>query len=449
MIVVGAGSGLEVSSQAANSGMSVAIVEEGPFGGTCLNRGCIPSKILIYCADVMEIIKNSATFGINARVESVDWDFMMSRAYQEIDSDALAIETVNKDNKNITVFNGTGHFTGEKTLEVNGQNITANTIVIAAGTRPFIPDIPGLEDVPFITSDEALRLPNQPKRLTIIGGGYVAAEMAHFFGAMGTDVTIVQRHNLLLRTEDEDVSQRFTEIYQRKFNLLLNAQIQKAYMDSNGIALDVLVNGETETVISDSLMLATGRIPNSDRLKVSNTGVEVDQLGFIKTDGYLETGVRGIWALGDIAGKYMLKHSANLEAAHVAHNALNRAQRVAVDYRAMPHAIFGSPQVASVGITEKQSKEEHIHCLTATYSYYNTAYGSSLEDRDGFVKVLAHPEDGEILGCHIIGQNASMLIQEVANAMRLRLPSDAITQSIYVHPALPEVVQRAFGELPR
>ena len=132
LIVVGAGSGLEVSSQAANSGMSVAIVEEGPFGGTCLNRGCIPSKILIYCADVMEIIKNSATFGINARVESVDWDFMMSRAYQEIDSDALAIETVNKDNKNITVFNGTGHFTGEKTLEVNGQNITANTIVIAA-----------------------------------------------------------------------------------------------------------------------------------------------------------------------------------------------------------------------------------------------------------------------------------------------------------------------------
>ena len=145
----------------------------------------------------------------------------------------------------------------------------------------------------------------------------------------------------------------------------------------------------------------------------------------------------------------MLKHSANLEAAHVAHNALNRAQRVAVDYRAMPHAIFGSPQVASVGITEKQSKEEHIHCLTATYSYYNTAYGSSLEDRDGFVKVLAHPEDGEILGCHIIGQNASMLIQEVANAMRLRLPSDAITQSIYVHPALPEVVQRAFGEIQR
>jgi len=449
LIVVGAGSGLEVSSQAANSGMSVAIVEEGPFGGTCLNRGCIPSKILIYCADVMEIIKNSATFGINARVESVDWDFMMSRAYQEIDSDALAIETVNKDNKNITVFNGTGHFTGEKTLEVNGQNITANTIVIAAGTRPFIPDIPGLEDVPFITSDEALRLPKQPKRLTIIGGGYIAAEMAHFFGAMGTDVTIVQRHNLLLRTEDEDVSQRFTEIYQRKFNLLLNAQIQKAYMDSNGIALDVLVDGETETIISDSLMLATGRIPNSDRLQVSNTGVEVDQMGFIKTDGYLETGVRGIWALGDIAGKYMLKHSANLEAAHVAHNALNRAQRVAVDYRAMPHAIFGSPQVASVGITERQSKEEHIHCLTATYSYYNTAYGSSLEDRDGFVKVLAHPEDGEILGCHIIGQNASMLIQEVANAMRLRLPSDAITQSIYVHPALPEVVQRAFGEIQR
>ena len=151
--------------------------------------------------------------------------------------------------------------------------------------------------------------------------------------------------------------------------------------------------------------------------------------------------------MGDIVGKYLLKHSANLEAAYAAHNIFNPSQKVAMDYRAMPHAIFASPQVASVGMTQQEAEDMGVLYSVARYDYYDTAYGSSIEDRDGFVKVLADPDSGEILGAHIIGTDASILIQEVANAMRLRQPIDAITQSIYVHPALPEVVQRAFGAL--
>ena len=446
-ILIGSGSGLEVSSEAAARGLSVAVVEEGPFGGTCLNRGCIPSKMLIHCADVMETLQRAELFGIKAKVESVDWQAIIQRVVKEIDGDAAAIEEGNRQAPNITVYKGSGRFVGEKTVEVNGDRIIGETVVIAAGTRPSAPDIPGLDSVPFITSDQALRLPEQPRRLAIVGGGYIAAEMAHFFGALGTEVTIIQRGPLLIRAEDRDVSQRFTEVYQRKFNMLLNSQVSRAGLRGSEIILEVASNGDTAEVVADVLLIATGRIPNTDLLDVGKTGVETDGLGFVKTDDYLETRVPGVWALGDILGKYLLKHSANLEAAYAANNIFNPDSKVAVDYRAMPHAIFASPQVASVGLTEQEAIERGLTYAVATYDYSDTAYGSSIEDHDGFVKVLADTDTGEILGAHIIGTDASILIQEVTNAMRMGLTTAAITQSIYVHPALPEVVQRAFGGL--
>ena len=448
LIVIGSGSGLEVSAEAAERGLSVAVVEEGPFGGTCLNRGCIPSKILIHSADVMETIKRAGLFGIKASVEAVDWQFIIRRAFDEIDADVQSVEDGNRQAPNITVYKDTSRFVDKKTLELNGDRISAETVVIAAGTRPTVLEIPGLRDVPYITSDEALRLPEQPRRLTIVGGGYIAAELAHFFGSLGTDVTIVHRCPLMLRQEDEDVACRFTQICQRRFNLLLNAQVTRATRQGTEIVVEVEAEGHKVALPSDALLFATGRIPSTDRLQVANTGVAVDQSGFVKTDEYLETSVPGIWALGDIVGKYLLKHSANLEAAYVANNIFNPDRKVAVDYHAMPHAIFASPQVACVGVTEQEAKKQDIQYIAATENYYDAAYGSSIEDRDGFAKVLAQPETREILGCHIIGTDASILVQEAVNAIRSHLTTDAITQSIYIHPALPEVVQRAFGELP-
>lgn len=447
VIVIGSGSGLEVSSEAADRGLSVAVVEHGPFGGTCLNRGCIPSKMLIHSADVMETIRRAELFGITAQVSAVDWDLIMKRVVGTVDADAQAIEEGNRQQPNIAVFKDTGRFVGHKVLEVGDERITAETIVIAAGTRPRIPDIDGLTDVPFITSDEALRLPSQPRRLVIVGGGYISAELAHFFGALGTEVTIVHRGPRLLRQEDDDVAARFTEVYQRRFTMLLNSVVRRAYRHGEEIVLELASDGQKRTLTTDALLLAVGRVPNTDLLDVAQTGVKIDERGFVEADKYLETDVPGVWALGDIVGRYLLKHSANLEAAYVAHNIFNPENRVAVDYHAMPHAVFASPQVASVGLTERQAREQGLPYVASTYRYYDTAYGSSIEDRDGFVKAMAQRETGEILGCHIIGSEASILLQEVANAMRMRLTADAITQSIYVHPALPEVVQRSFGSL--
>ena len=448
LIVIGSGSGLEISTEAAERGLSVAVVEHGPFGGTCLNRGCIPSKILIHCADVMETIKRSELFGIKANVEAVDWQYIVRRASDEVDEESRMVEEGNQQAPNIDVYKDTVRFVGEKTLEVSGERISAETIVIAAGTRPWVPEIPGLSDVPYMTSDEALRLQEQPRRLTIVGGGYIAAEMAHFYGSLETEVTVVHRGPTLLREEDEQVAHRFTEVYQRRFKLLLNAQVTGVARQGEETIVEVSAGGHRLSVPSDALLFATGRVPNTDLLEVANTGVEVDQQSFVEADEYLETSVPGIWTLGDILGRYLLKHSANLEAAYVANNIFNPDHKVAVDYHAMPHAIFTSPQVASVGLTEQAAKDQGVPYVAATYDYYDTAYGSSIEDKDGFAKVLAHSETDEILGCHIIGSEASMLIQEAANAMRMRLTTEAITQAIYVHPALPEVVQRAFGALP-
>ena len=447
VIVIGSGSGLEVSTRASELGLSVAVVEEGPFGGTCHNRGCIPSKMLIHSADVMETIRGAGAFGIKAVVESVDWSGMVRRVFDDIDREAADIEEANRQDSNISVYKGRATFVGTKVLEVNGERIGAETVVIAAGTRPFIPDIPGLSGVPYVTSDDAMRLREQPRSITIVGGGYIAAEMAHFFGSMGTEVNLVYRGPVLLRGQDGAIAQWFTDVFERRFNVLLNTQVLSAEHGDGVMTLEVSTDGEKASLSSDALLIATGRVPNTDLLHVEATGVETDDGGFVKTNEYLETGTPGIWALGDIVGRYLLKHSANLEAAHATHNIFNPEQQVAVDYTAMPAAIFSSPQVASVGLTEQAAVEQAVPYLLATYDYFDTAYGSSIEDRDGFVKALAHHDTGQILGCHIIGAHASILIQEVANAMRLGLTTDAITQSIYVHPALPEVVQRAFGSL--
>ena len=272
VIVIGSGSGLEVSAEASERGMSVAVVEQGPFGGTCLNRGCIPSKMLIHCADVMETIRRSGELGIKASVEGIDWQHIMHRTYHEIDRDAAAIEEGNRQAPNIKVFKGTGRFVGKKTLDMDGEQFRGETVVIASGTRPFIPPIPGLDETPYLTSDEALRLPEQPKRLAIVGGGYIAAELAHFFGALGTEVTLVHRRATLLRDEDWEVARRFTEVYKRRFDTRLGATVSRVSRRGDELVLELSGNGSGENVIADALLLATGRVPNSDVLDVDKSG---------------------------------------------------------------------------------------------------------------------------------------------------------------------------------
>ncbi|MGH2380255.1 MAG: FAD-dependent oxidoreductase, partial [Candidatus Limnocylindria bacterium] len=332
LIVIGMGSGAEVSSAGASRGWRTAVVESGPFGGTCLNRGCIPSKMLVHVADVARTVRRARLFGIDATIDGIDWHFIVERVFSDIDADAASIEEANRRAETIEVVKGDARFIGPKLLEVDGRRLTADTIVIAAGSRPGVPEIEGLDEARAHTSDDVMRLGRQPERLLIMGGGYVAAELGHVFEALGTEVAIIHRGPRLLNDEDEDVSSRFTQAYARRFDLRLDADVTSVARCGSDIALRLEHNGESEEVVGDALLVATGRVPNTDLLDVRRGGVELDDEGFVRTDQYLRTNVPGVWALGDIVGEYMLKHSANLEAAHVAHNLRHPDDLQPVDY---------------------------------------------------------------------------------------------------------------------
>jgi mycothione reductase len=447
LIVIGSGAGLEVATAAAQSGLKVAIVEKSRMGGTCLNRGCIPSKLLIHSADVAEIIKMGELFGIRVEKFSIDFQKIVDRVNGIIDSDSNDISNAFKNSPNPKLFPLECKFVAEKTLLVGREKITANIILIAAGTRPTIPKIKGLAAINYVTSDEALRLDKQPRVLTIIGGGYIAAELGHFFGSLGTKINIIQKHKYLIPNEDQEISKKFTEIFSRKYNVYLQCIPELVTKKNGKFVISAKRSGATKylEIESDQLLLGTGRAPNSDTLNLAKTGVEVDEDRYIKVDKTLETSAGGIFALGDIIGRYQFRHSANLEAQYAYYNILNYKKKIPVDYSAMPHAIFSSPQVAGVGYTEQELKQKsNKEYVKSIYRYIDTAMGRALEEREGFVKFLVSKATRKILGCHIIGTQASVLIHEVLVAMKSGDGTiDNISKTVHVHPALSEVVARA------
>ena len=407
---------------------------------------------------MLETIERADEFKIDATVENVDFEGIVREVNAEVGDDAASIRRGLKSSSQHELFDGEAHFVDDHTIAVSGgeddgARLRGETILIAAGTRPAIPAIDGIEDVEYLTSTEALQLETPPEHLVIVGGDYIAAELGHFFGTFGSDVTIVGRRPHLLPDADEDVAAAFTEQYADQFTLhtghMATAVTEKdgeitlearpyEYGDDSGVVED----SDPVTVTGDELLVAAGRVPNTDTLNLDATDVETDDRGFVETDEYLRTDEEGVWALGDIVGEYLLKHNANHEAKTVARNIFgNKLQ--AVDYTAMPFAVFASPEVAGVGATEGDLRATDREYATNTYQYEDTARGDAMKS-EGFVKVLIDP-DGEILGCHIIGPEASTLVQEVVVTMKAGSGTVRdIREAVHIHPALPEVVQRAF-----
>ncbi len=447
LVVVGAGSGLQVARAGVQKGMDVALIEEEGLGGTCLNRGCIPSKMLIHRANVAETIKDSEKFGINSTIDSIDFKDMIQEVNDEVSSESSAIKENIKKSGVYTLYEESASFVDERTLQVGDEKVKGDKVVIAAGARPKIPPIQGIEDVDYLTSKEALKLEDKPEELVIVGGGYIATELGHFFGSLGSEVTVLERNDRLLGREDEEVSQRFTAEFSKKYDVRTNTTVKTVSETDQGIKVVAEDKGSKELEIyGDEILVATGRVPNTDLLDVEKGGVETDENGFIEFNERLETAADKTWALGDIIGGEMLKHVANLEAQYVIMNAIIEHDH-SVDYRAIPHAIFSSPEVSGIGKTEQELKQEGKDYLKGVYNYEDTGFGSAMK-KGGFAKALVSPKDGQILGCHILGPRASMLIHEVSVAMRKGSgKADDIIDSIHVHPALNEVVQMAFESL--
>jgi mycothione reductase len=449
VLVIGTGSGMIVASTAVENGFKTAVVDNGPMGGTCINRGCVPSKMLIYPADIATIAREAEKIGVNATIGSIDFNNIMTRMHTLVNGDSNSQARAVEATPDMKWFKDQGEFTSDYTMRVSDQTISANMIFIVSGARAGIPPIKGIEDVDYLTSDTVLELENPPRSILIVGGGYIGMEYGHFFSGIGTKTTILQRPPRLLPDEEPEISDLLRKELQRRMEIHTSFEVVEAKQEGGVITVAARnrENGALQEFQADALMIATGRVPNSDILKPEKTGVTLDERGYVQVNEFLETSKKNIWAFGDAIGREMFKHVANYEAGIVWHNAVHD-HKVPMDYSAAPHAVFSHPQVASVGLKEAEAKQQGYKILVGKALYKDTAMGGAMGEPEGFVKVIVERETGKILGGHIIGAEASILIQEIINAMATETKTYApIIRAMHIHPALPEVVQNAFGNL--
>lgn len=437
VIVLGGGTGRDIVLAAEARGLRVALIERGPLGGTCHNRGCMPTKMLIHAADLAEAVRRAPEFGVDARIDRVRLGALVERVFAQLDEETREREAALEASDLVRFYRAEARFVGPRAIEVGGEVITAPRIVLAAGSRPVVPSIPGLDGVPYLTSDDALHLHDLPRRLVIVGGGYIAAELAHLYGALGAEVTYVVRGSRLLEREDVEVGERFTQAQAARHRVLLNTGIERAERTSSGVAV-VLEGGER--VEGDALLLATGRRPNGDGLGLEQTEVELGGDGRVLVNERFETSAEGIWAFGDVTAELPLKHVA-VRQARLLIDGMFEGRWRALDYSRVPHAVFSSPQVAAVGATEEELRASGTAYKVGRHELAHTGMGMALAE-PGLAKVLASP-DNRILGCHIIGPEASVLIHEAVVAMSASGRLEAITDAVHAHPALSQLLEEA------
>ena len=449
LIVIGTGAGQNVAVRAYSLGLKIAVIDKDPMGGTCLNRGCIPSKVWTTAADVIREAEDAASTGVHMNVESVDYDLIRKRTWEIVLEGRNSMEKGIKATPNFDFYNEAATFVGDMTLKVGRKKITADKIVISSGAKPYIPPIKDIEKVGYLTNRNVFELKRLPKSLIIIGGGYIAAEFGHFFSAMGVEVTILGRNPRLLKHEDPEVSTTVLAGMARRMRVLTNFEVLSATRTKKGksvVARDRR-DGKDYTVEAEEILVAGGRVSLADLLQPQRTGVEVDDEGWIKTNDHLETTRKNIWALGDCVNRGQFRHTANYHSDVVYQNAFQGGQ-AKLDEHAIPSAVFSWPQVGRVGMTEAAAIAAGHHVHVGKEFYYDTAKGFAIGDREAFAKVVVDATNSKILGASIVGPQASVLVQLVVDLMnagdQTYMP---LVRAQIIHPALSEVVIRAFGNL--
>jgi dihydrolipoamide dehydrogenase len=447
VIVVGSGCGMVVVEEALAHGQKVALVDKGPTGGTCLNTGCIPSKMLICAADRIVEAQEAKKLGVAADIKTIDFKFIMERMRKNIAGYRNRMLKGLSEVEGLTFYNGQAQFVKDYTLEVNSKTITGKNICIAAGSRIAIPPIKGLNDIDFLTNETVLQLKEKPDSIIIIGGGYIAVEYSHFFAAMGTKVTILEMANRLILNEEPAISELLKKKLSQRMEVHTDALVEEV-KKKNGKCIVVAKEANTgipQEFSAQMVMIAVGRRSNADLLKVEKTGVEIDSRGYIRVNDYMETNKKNIYAIGDIDGQQMFTHVANREAGVAANNMLHD-KREKMNYIAAPHAVYSHPQIASVGLTEEAAKKDHI-ILVGIAEYSSIAKGEAMMEEDSFAKAIVDKKTEKILGFHIIGPYAPELIQEVVDTMESGGTISNIMSGMHIHPALSELVQQTLANL--
>ncbi|MFQ5986662.1 MAG: dihydrolipoyl dehydrogenase [Thermoplasmata archaeon] len=424
-----------------------AVIDKDEAGGICMTRGCIPSKILLYPAEMVRTIQRANLFGIDAKIEKVDFGRVMGRMRSIADADIERIKMALTHSENIDYYHDEARFVAPYTMEVAGETIHSDLILLGAGSEPTIPPIDGLDDVGYLTSDTFLHITKLPESVAVVGGGYIAAEYGHFLAAMGADVTILGRNPQFLPQEEPEISALAKQELGKHMTILTNHEVRSVREVGGLKQLVAFDRGSEEerTIHAKEILVAAGRGPTTHRLHPEKAGIETDPRGWIVVDEHLQTSQPNIYALGDATGHHQFKHMANYEATVVYYNAILEHE-AHPDYHAVPHAVFTYPEVAGVGLREHEAVEQHgaDKVGIGLYRYEDTAKGEAMAVHDYFVKIILERETYKILGAHMIGPQASILIQEVINLMYTEDQSALpIVNGMHIHPALSEVVERS------
>lgn len=452
LVVVGSGSGNSlVNHQWRNK--KAAIIDGSVFGGTCLNRGCIPTKMFAYPATTARHGLELDRLGVGMERTSARWREIRDRVFGRIDALSESGKEFREGLDTVDLYSEYATFRDPHTLvTASGAVVRGREVVIAAGSRSVRPDIPGI-DLPGVhTSDTVMRVDDLPERVVILGGGFIAAEFAGIFSGLGAQVTQVNRSGRLLKDHDPAVSERFAQVAARQWDLRLNTTIDSIEESGDGLAVALRGADEVTTVQADLVLVATGRVSNVDTLGAEEVGLDVKN-GVLSVDEYhrvLSNGepVQGLWALGDVSSEIQLKHLANAQQRTVQHNLHHPEDLRSTDERYVPHAVFTNPQIAAVGLTEPQAREkaeaEGFEISVKVQDFGDVAYGWAMEDKDGFVKLIARKDTGELLGAHLIGTESSILIQPLIQAMSFGMTAHETARGqFWIHPALTEVVENA------
>jgi dihydrolipoamide dehydrogenase len=451
LIVIGTGSGMNYVNSIIDSNpkIKIAVIDKDEPGGICLTRGCIPSKLLLYPAELIRELETAPLFGIKLEIKDIDFRMIMERMRRNIGEDIEMIRQGLTEGTYLDYYPEPAEFISPYTLKVGEETLHSEMIFLCTGSRPAIPPVRGLEETGYLTSDTVLELNECPKSLAILGGSYIGAEYGHFFSAMGAEVTVIGRNSHFLPQEEPEISELARIKMSEYMRILTNHEAIEIRKENNGqktVIAKERDSGEETKVTVDEILVATGRVPNTDILHPERAGIRTDIQGWILVDEYLETSQPNIWALGDANGKYLLKHVGNYESGIVYLNAIMK-EKVKADYHAVPHAVFSYPEIAGVGMSEQEALEEYgeNRVVIGFKLFEDTAKGAAMEARDYFVKVILDGLEEKILGAHIIGPHASVLIHQIIPLMYTPSRSaKPIIRSMDIHPSLSEVVTRAF-----
>jgi mycothione reductase len=454
LIVIGTGSAMNILEPMinANPTIKIAVIDKDEPGGICLTRGCIPSKLLFYPAELIREIGTASKFGIDVEIKNTGFKSVMERMRTHISTNIEMIRKGLSGGENIDYYPEVAEFVAPYTLKVGNETIISNMMFLCTGSNTLLPHVKGLDEVQYITSDTVLNMTELPESIAIIGGGYIAAEYGHFFSAMGSNVTIMGRNPQFIPEEEPEVSALAKKVMSEYLDLITNHEVIEVQKTNDGKKKVVANNrntGEEIEVVAEEILVATGRGSNSGILHPDKGGIKTDERGWIVTNEYLETSQPNIWAFGDANGKYLFKHVANHESTIVYYNAILK-KNIEVDYHAVPHAVFSHPEIASVGLREGEAIERYgeENVLIGFQLYEDTAKGQAMAVKDYFVKVIVEADTYKILGAHIIGPHASILIHQIIPLMYTpQQNAEPIMDGMDIHPSLNEVVTRAFYSL--